>query len=172
MLARLPGRVRAGAAIFVGLVLAGVVDAGASRGASRGSDPVSCSGPTFEGVLNVHTTADVLAVKRSGDALTFTGDFSFSVSCGTVLTVNTVNIDLGNGFSPTVGFLLDGGPFAPGKAPEMTGASEIEFNIANPGQNGRIEVLGNDDADGFTFGQRRNPVTFVDEPLINMNAFA
>ena len=169
-MARRPGSIPAALAATAVLFVTGGFGAGAALGVSRGTDPVTCSGPTPDGVVNVHTSADVLAVERSGNDLTFTGDFSFTVPCGTVFNVNTVNIDLGNGTNPTVGFLLDGGAFAPGKNEIGSVSAEIEFHIDNPGLNGRIEVLGTDDPNGFTFGQRRNPTTFVDEPLINMNA--
>jgi Ca2+-binding RTX toxin-like protein len=80
-----------------------------------------------------------------------------------------VNIDLGNGASVAIGFDLSGGPFAPGKTPEAA-TSEIEFTITNPGAHPTLDVLGTSGDDGYSFGQRRNPVTFVNELLANLNA--
>jgi Ca2+-binding RTX toxin-like protein len=127
----------------------------------------SCSLDTSNHVVSVVSTDSSLSIIRSGDALQFS-----SVQCGTVTTVDTVNIDLSGTSGVFVQLDLAGGAFAPGSTDEGNGSSEIEFSVSNIGPGTRFVVIGTNGPDSISFGDRLIFPQLTRVTGINLNGFA
>ena len=92
-----------------------------------------------------------VTVARSGQNITVNG-----TSCGTVTTIDTVNVNLGGSGDAGITFDLSNGQFAPGFTTESVdpASSEIEFDVMNPGPTGQIRVIGGSEGEVFTAGTR------------------
>jgi len=123
----------------------------------------SCSLDTHTHVLSVTTTDSTLTFVRDGTQIKATG-----VVCGTVSTVDTVNIDL-QGNEPFVTVDLTGGPFAPGATDEGNGSSEIEFSFTNFDPGMIFKVEGSAGPDSIQFGDRRVFPDFTNVTGVNLN---
>jgi Ca2+-binding RTX toxin-like protein len=127
------------------------------------SAATSCSLNTSTHVLSVSST-DALTVFRSGADL----KFNDATGCGTVTTVDTVNVDLG-GVGNFVEMELSGGPFAPGATSEGNSSSEIEFSFTNLGSGTRFSVFGSSGPDSIAVGDRRVFPELTTVTGINLN---
>jgi Ca2+-binding RTX toxin-like protein len=134
--------------------------------AGPASAATSCSLDTTSHVLTV-TAADDLTVFRSVNDL----KFNDATGCGTVTTVDTVNVDLG-GTDAFVDVELSSGPFAPGVKDEGNGSSEIEFSFANFGPRMRFALFGSSGPDSIAIGDRTIFPELTKVTGINLNVAA
>ena len=127
-----------------------LVSAGVLAAAPALAQPERAQGCTVNGTT-VTVVADngYLQIVRRGDDL----EFNY-VPCGTVTTVDRVDIDMAYSDDQQVQFLTSGGPFAPGYTDERNGSSEIEFFVtgADPGDD--LGIAGWTGDDSFTVETR------------------
>ncbi len=109
---------------------------------------VSCS--LADKVESVTSTDNNVTFFRDGsDHINVNG-----TACGTVTTVDTVNVDL-QGMHPFVDLDLDGGPFAPGATPDpQDPAPEIFFSFTNFGPGMEFVLTGSNGPESIAFGDR------------------
>jgi Ca2+-binding RTX toxin-like protein len=91
-----------------------------------------------------------------------------TIACGTVNTVDTIHVDMGNFVNVRAFIDLSGGPFAPGFTDEPGSSDEIEFTIENLGSNVPVDLEGTAGPDSFTLGQHLAIPAPI--PEINLNA--
>jgi Ca2+-binding RTX toxin-like protein len=116
-------------------------------------------------IATVHGGEFPVTMSRSGDDILMNGS-----QCGTVTTIDTVNIVMESSFlSRTVTFDLSGGLFAPGANPEGNTSSEIEFDVTRTGVGFDIVVAGSASKDNVALGQRRLGPSMAIVQIINLN---
>jgi Ca2+-binding RTX toxin-like protein len=124
----------------------------------------SCSFNPSTHVDSVVETGSATIVHMSVSAGTIMVNGS---ACGTVNTVDTIDVDMG-GFVNVRAFIdMSGGPFAPGFTDEPGNSDEIEFNIENLGTNVPVDLQGTDGPDSYTLGERLAIPAPI--PEINLN---
>ncbi len=112
-----------------------------SAAASRGGPDCTLVGA----VVQVHASdaGPVISFDRSGTSIMVN-----STACGTVTTVDTIQVDLDGFSSQNLDIRLDHGKFAPGLATsDETGAPEIEFDIYDLGIGDILFVNGSSGSD-------------------------
>jgi len=159
------------------VVVIGLVMSALALQFATGLTPAFATSCTFDPTTHVANAsmdfqdpiAEFVHLTRSGDTLMF-GPLGLEQACGTVTTVNTMNIDMA-GSHQTLVFDLSNGPFAPGFTDEGNGSSEIEFNVTNATNTFGIGVNGSSGDDVITLGNTRSgSPTFETFHVINLNA--
>jgi Ca2+-binding RTX toxin-like protein len=113
--------------------------------APRATAAVNCTFDAGAHTDTVTSTSTSVTFVRNVNAIDVNG-----VPCGTVTTVDTVNVDMGAVNSAFLTFDLGGGQFAPDTNP----AAEIEFPVKNLGTGLRVIVEGTAGPDKITVGDR------------------
>jgi Ca2+-binding RTX toxin-like protein len=75
-------------------------------------------------------------------------------NCGTVTTIDTVNVDVGGSGDSGIVFDLSHGQLAPGFTDEGDDTSEIEVDVTNLGPDGHVKVIGGSEGELIVFGSR------------------
>jgi Ca2+-binding RTX toxin-like protein len=143
---RFPGRVRAGSIAALVVACASMVPVAAASAAGRGGP--AC---TFDPGTHVVTVPQSVVINIDRDGTNVTVN---DTVCGTVFTVDQINIDLEDHSSTNVDINMTHGKFQPGFTDEPGGQDEIEFDIFDLGIGDILFVSGGSASDIITVGDR------------------
>jgi Ca2+-binding RTX toxin-like protein len=129
---------------------------------------VTCSFDSNSHVATVDragTFGGTLVITRNGDNLTAAG-----ITCGTVTTVDKVNINMAGGCCEALLISMTNGPLGPGFTDELNSTTdEIEFDVTNVGGVNQLGVFGTNGNEIFTAGARLLNQTFEFVQTMNLN---
>lgn len=120
--------------------------------------------PTTNVLAVTSTDTDVTVVRSGSDVRVH------NQTCGTVTTIDSIDVDLEGTSAVTFRIDLTGGPFAPGATPGGDPTSEIKFSIDDYADHMTLGLVGSDGGDDFTVGDRRVSPSFVTVTDVNLNA--